>query len=242
MAQLRAILSDPQRLVDYKLELAVTTDVGEHFVKATYYLEGDGPLVFSCYEKLKAVAEACQAPHFPNVRAVAAAIANEDATQRAADLVRKAKACVQPAILWFLQNFNVKLYDTVTAFKAARIMCPVAVQWMRPTPATVEALRILPFLDNDATIDGLIRELPQYVAAAQDVVIEQEEKKMEWWQAHADRLPNWSMAAKKTLLVQSSSAAAERVFSILAASFNDQQDRALADYLQASVMLQYNKS
>ena len=112
---------------------------------------------------------------------------------------------------------------------------------MRPTPATVEALRILPFLDNDATIHDLIRELPQYVAAAQDVVIEQEEKKVEWWQAHADRLPNWSMAVKKILLVQPSSAAAERVFSILAASFNDQQDRALADYLQASVMLQYNK-
>ena len=67
----------------------MTIDVGEHFVKATYYLEGDGPLVFSCYEKSKAVAEACQAPHFPNVRAVAAAIANEDATQRAADLERK---------------------------------------------------------------------------------------------------------------------------------------------------------
>ena len=240
VAQLRAILSDPQRLVDLKLELAVTIDVGEHFVKATYYLEGDGPLVFSCYEKLKAIAEACQAPHFPNVRAVAAAIANEDATQRAADLERKVKACVQPAILCFLQKFNVKLYDTVTAFKAARIMCPVAVQWMRPTPATVEALRILPFLDSDATINGLIRELPQYVAAAQDVVIEQEEKKVEWWQAHADRLPNWSMAVKKILLVQPSSAATERVFSILAASFNDQQDRALADYLQASVMLQYN--
>ena len=183
VAQLRAILSDPQRLVDFKLDLAVTIDVGEHFVKATYYLEGDGPLVFLRYEKLKAVAEACQAPHFPNVRTVAAAIANEDATQRAADLERKAKACVQLAIVWFLQKFNVKLYDNVTTFKAARIMCPVAVQWMRPTPATVEALRIFPFLDNDATINGLIRELPQYVAAAQDVVIEQEEKKVEWWQA-----------------------------------------------------------
>ena len=105
----------------------------------------------------------------------------------------------------------------------------------------IVSLRIFPFLDNDATINGLIRELPQYVAAAQDVVIEQEEKKVEWWQAHADRLPNWSMAVKKILLVQPSSAAAQRVFSILAASFNDQQDRALADYLQASVMLQYNK-
>ena len=134
-----------------------------------------------------------------------------------------------------------ELYDTVSAFKAARIMCPATVQWLRPTPATVETLRIFPFLNSDATINGLIRELPQYVAAAEEVVIQCEEKKVEWWQLHAERLPNWSSAVKKVLLVQPSSAASERVFSILSASFNDQQDSSLSDYLQASVMLQYNK-
>ena len=46
---------------------------------------------------------------------------------------------------------------------------------------------------------------------------------------------------KKVLLVQPSSAASERVFSILSASFNEQQERAQSDYLQASLMLQYNK-
>ena len=113
-----------------------------------------------------------------------------------------------------------ELYDTVSAFKAARVMCPVTVQWLRPTPATVEALRIIfPFLNSDATINGLIRELPQYVAAAQEVVIQCEEKKVEWWKLHAQRLPYWSSAVKKVLMVQPSSAASERVFSILSASF-----------------------
>ena len=32
------------------VELAVYVDAGEEFVKATYRLEGDGPLVFDCYE------------------------------------------------------------------------------------------------------------------------------------------------------------------------------------------------
>ena len=32
--------------MNLKLELAATIDVGEHFVKATYFLEGDGPLIF----------------------------------------------------------------------------------------------------------------------------------------------------------------------------------------------------
>ena len=59
-ATMQDLLSDPESLVNLKLELAVIIEVGEHFVKATYFLEGDGPLVFSCYEKLQAVAEACQ--------------------------------------------------------------------------------------------------------------------------------------------------------------------------------------
>ena len=37
------------------VELAITVDAGEPFVKATYFLEGDGPLVFSCYEKILAL-------------------------------------------------------------------------------------------------------------------------------------------------------------------------------------------
>ena len=50
--------------------------------------------------------------------------------------------------------------------------------------ATVVAFRIFPFLDNEATVGCLVRELPQYIAATQDVVIECEEKKVEWWRVH----------------------------------------------------------
>lgn len=88
------ISADSGSLVNLKLELAVTIDVGEHFVKATYFLERDGSIVFSCCEKLKAVAEAFQAPHFPNVRAMVAAVVNEDPNHNTAALEQKAKACV----------------------------------------------------------------------------------------------------------------------------------------------------
>ena len=47
--------------------------------------------------------------------------------------------------------------------------------------------------------------------------------------------------AKKIILIPVSSAAAERVFSMLKAAFSEQQDAALADYLQASLMLRYNR-
>jgi len=56
-----------------------------------------------------------------------------------------------------------------------------------------------------------------------------------------ERPPRWSTVLKQVLLIQPSSAAAERVFSILKTSFNEQQDWALIDYIQAIVMAQYNK-
>ena len=202
LPQLHAILSDPARLINLKLKL----------VKATYFLEGGGLLVLSCYEKLSAVARACQAPHFPNMHAVAAAIAEENPAQSVAALEQQAKARVQSAIEWFLRKFNVQLVQ-----------------------------QIFPFLNDDGIISGLKAELPAYLAATEDVVINTEDRKVEWWHNHKDQLPHWASAVKKALLVQPSSAAAERVFSILNSSFNDQQEHTLVDYLQASVMTQYNK-
>ena len=73
-----------------------------------------GSLVLSCYEKLHAVARAHQAPHLPNVHAVAAAVAEENPAQNVAALEQQAKACVQPAIDRFLRKFNVQLYNTVS--------------------------------------------------------------------------------------------------------------------------------
>ncbi len=55
------------------------------------------------------------------------------------------------------------------------------------------------------------------------------------------KLPTWSSVKADILLVQPSSAAAECVFSLLKASFGPQQDSALNDYIETSLMLQYNK-
>ena len=163
-------------------------------------------------------------------------------SERNRALERSAKACVEPAITWLLRKFNVDLYDVMVVFKAARLFCPVRIQWFEPTNALVESLRAFPaFLNSDTTIDGLKAELPAYLAAAEDVVIPTEEKKVEWWCGNEEQLPRWASTVKQFLLVQPSSATAERVFSILKASFNEQRNCALVDYLQASVMSQYNK-
>ena len=58
------------------------------------------------------------------------------------------------------------------------------------------------------------------------------------WKLNTISLPRWSAAVRRALLVQPSSAAAERVFSLLKLSFGDQQDNSLQDYIEASLMLQ----
>ena len=60
-----------------------------------------------------------------------------------------------------------------------------------------------------------------------------------WWDA--DDLPYWSKACSDVLLIQPSSAVAERLFfSILTNSFSDRQNHSLQDYIETSMMMQFN--
>ena len=65
---------------------------------------------------------------------------------------------------------------------------------------------------------------------------------MQWWKDVSPDLPSWSFAVQKVVLVQPSSAAAERVFSLLVTMFGDQQHDALEDYVEAALMLRVNDS
>ena len=66
--KLLAILNDPQQKQKLMIELAVTIDAGMPFVKATYNLEGDGPLVLTCYEIISALNTAARQAYYPNLQ------------------------------------------------------------------------------------------------------------------------------------------------------------------------------
>ena len=53
----------------------------------------------------------------------------------------------------------------------------------------------------------------------------------EWWKSNETVLPNWGGAVKKALLVQPSSAASERVFSLLNNTLGKKQNNSLDDYV-----------
>ena len=97
--------------------------------------------------------------------------------------------------------------------------------------------KAFPFLNSQPTIVGLKSEIPTYMAASEDAPrLPTDINPVTWWKSHAMK---WVNAFRLVLLVRPSSAAAERVFSILQ-NFTDQQQSSLEDYLDLSVILQYN--
>ena len=105
----------------------------------------------------------------------------------------------------------------------------------------MEQLRHVPPLAEDGTIHELQEHVPAYLAAAQDAIIDEEHPHLAWWKAH-DNFPAWQNAARAVYSVLPSSAPAERVFSFLQASTSSQQQWVLADHLDTSLTLQYDRA
>ena len=113
----------------------------------------------------------------------------------------------------------------------------VAYTQLRTLYTVISLERSFPFIDS-TTVENIKTELPFYLAAAEEVSAES--NPMVWWKAHEVELPNWARIFKLVVLVQPSSAASERVFSLLSNSFTFRRESSLKDYIQLSVMLQYN--
>ena len=75
----------------------------------------------------------------------------------------------------------------------------------------------MPFLSSNYAIQSLKDELPDYVAKANSTpdALDDLTDTLPWWKASAQDLPYWAAAVQKMVVVQPSSAAAERVFSLL---------------------------
>ena len=245
-AKLLEILSQPQSLLLLKVDLAAVIDVGEHFVKGTYRLEGDAYLVLSCYEEILKIRNVIRIRHYPNLQAIVrqAFPDNKDLQEQ---WVAYSIGCLQAGLDYFHNKLGNDSQLHVAAFEAARLFSPFKVNEIQPTAKDVGNLVAFPFLVAFSflvgEIDLLKAELPAYLALAADV--NADVNILEWWKNHSCPgsdfcLPHWSSAVWKVLLVQPSSATAERVFAMLNQSFGEQQN-ALEDLVETTIMLQYNR-
>jgi len=233
--KLLAILADEDKVKCLKLELAAVIDWGEVIVKATYNLEGDGPLSITAYEEVNTVAAAIRVAHTPNTEAVIRSISTQSSVQQRHRSY--ARSCMQPALDYFQNLLDSSLKEQIAVLKAVRIFNPHTIAILKPDVSHVNSLKVVPFFSNDE-LERLKTELPSYVAKTDG--ISDTLDVLEFWKRNAVTLPFWSNAVKKVLAVQPSSAAAERVFSLLNSGFGDLQGNSLKDYIEASVMLRYN--
>ena len=90
---------------------------------------------------------------------------------------------------------------------------PTQAQSMTLTREKLQCIEAFTFLTAD-DLRGLGDELPTYIAVIANVEIVDSSKVVVWW-SRQQGLPTWSRELKKILLVQPTSAAAERVFSLL---------------------------
>lgn len=116
------------------------------------------------------------------------------------------------------------------------------------TPAHVRGLTTIKPIGARDLVEGLLRELPTYLATAaaapplnHDNIGEYTEALLLWWRTHHPTMPAWAEAARIAFAMSCTSAASERVFSLVEGMFGADQVGTLADQLQAAVMLRYNK-
>ena len=234
------MLKDPQKKALLQIELAAIVDYGEPFVKACYFLEGDGPLALMCYEQIEKVKASVQAAYHPNVRAIATQLSGKAPGDPLHEQwITYAKNCVQPGLSYFHLQLSTSLKKSLEVCKAFQLFSPQKAYTMQPDASKIDQLlSCVPFLNNSGTLNALKAELPTYLSKAGGT--DENFSPLEWSKINAPSLPEWSEATKKVLLIQPSSAASERVFSLLKNSFNEQQEASLQDYVEASIMLQYN--
>lgn len=176
--------------------------------------------------------------YYPNVIAVSRLLSQGNVPVQQ-QWINYATQYIRPAYQYYQDKFNQgPLQPLVTIFKSCRLFDPVKVKEMQPDAAAVDTLRCVPFFDADNVIQPLQGELAAYQALTDDVAAEI--NVLEWWSQHSKEIPSWASACKQILLLQPSSAASERVFSLLQNSSNNRQERALEDYIETSLILQYN--
>ena len=182
-SKLLAFFDDPVKKALLQIEIAATVDAGMPFVKATYKIEGDGPLAYECYEIISALSVAAQITHFPNVDALARQMDNSQQWKT------YALQCVQPGLNYFHQHLNGCLQSPLAAFKAARL----------PDILSVDSLASFPFLNIPSVLSALKAELLQYVASTEDLAASY--YPLRWWRENESVLPTWSACARKVLVV-----------------------------------------
>ena len=72
------------------------------------------------------------------------------------------------------------MFEAICLFNAVQIPCPRQARQSRLTETHGIALWVLPAVDDDAITAQLMKELPAYIVAAADVIIDNATTRLTW--------------------------------------------------------------
>ena len=147
----------------------------------------------------------------------------------------------------------VKRAEMLARMERARIFDPLHVAGAPVTEADVNALAAFRFTKKPEYAPLLPKmkdEITKYNALV--AKIKQRSERLDkdgngtfdllaWWRANMAELASWAAVLRAVLTHSPNSCPPERVFSILNDTFDEDQKRALADYMELSLMVQYNE-
>jgi hAT family C-terminal dimerisation region len=228
-----------------RLELCLIKDAGAPVASFCNHFEGDGflsPFVFDRWNSVNShVTNICNKYKLEDydspLRALAIELAPDDPV-RQQFLVTETVKKVVPIARKLGNDTRVRLAPSLQVFRGCRMLSFTYIK-----ENTLEAIReefdFTLFLPIAYALEGdLKRELRTYKEKA-----DRYEGDDAWgfWRTYYNVLPTWYKVAADVALVMSSSAAVERVFSLLNTRFTAQQTRCLHDYKEASIMITYNE-
>ena len=113
--------------------------------------------------------------------------------------------------------------------------------------AFVDSMAAITPLNGLGMLPGMQRELHLYLSAAQGAPVFDKSSVddftnalLTWWRTNGKSFPAWALAARVAFAISPNSAACERVFALVKNMFGEQQMTALADMIQAALMLRNN--
>jgi len=266
---LKAVMADSVQRATLLLDLHIVTSVCRPWVKACYTLEGNGACSIITWDVVQEVA-GFYTLHQPNLTypglpqalddycdAVQASSFPGMSRAYALDMIKaRIRRVIEPAVEYFQDMFTSvagELSDQMSVYKTLRYVNPYSMHLNSTTLpfSTQEFISGVSALNwfQRHEIDDMAVEMPRYLALATSVfggefyVSRDDEMKavQRFWAENRIRYPALRMLVKYALTIAPSSAAAERVFSLLKSTFGLNQNLALEDYMELSIMLNYNK-
>jgi hypothetical protein len=245
------------------MELAVFRDVGVRFREANLLFQGDGFLAPFVYDKILSInamfhgiGDGRAAQELPNVAAIITAARNPNK-----DLMwTEAKAILEPAYTKYNNLFNkgakdgeakVSLMPTMQLFRVAQLFHPRFCQtWInrKEKPLNLaEAMKLedLRRLLGAQLCDEMVAEFPSLLvlyANLKEATNLNPGELLTFWSRNARHVPAWICAARIFCLLQPSSAAAERAFSIWRTSVGDQQVVTLEDRQKVTMQIKFSNT